>query len=197
MDEAMRENTLSKISDFFYFWAKGWLILALAVALVVFITTTLPIAQSASGDVVGLDTLFFYSPEEAFSTISSYTPTGRSILHIFYLTVDVINPILYSSFLIILISWLLKSCPNLTNSMKKLNILPIGAIIFDLLENISIVTLFTIYPDQSRTMAWLATIGTTSKYIFIYTSFGIIILGTILVILHKFSGTKKIKKSHI
>ena len=182
----MEENTLSRLSSHFHAWAKGRLILTLAVVFVVFVTITLPIAQNASNGVIGLDTRFFYIPQEAFSVVASYSNHGRSILQIFYLTVDIVNPILYTSICVLLISYLFKRGFKPASLVQKLNLMPIGAAIFDLLENISIVIMLSTYPNQSRTTAWLATVGTTTKYIFIYASLALVLLGLIAAALNKF-----------
>jgi len=131
----------------------------------------LPSAQAASGSTVGLDTRHFYTPEEAFSTVASYGDDGRAMIRMFYLTVDIVNPALYTSALILLISWLFQRGFKSGSKMQKLNVFPVGAAIFDLLENLGIVTMLTVYPAQPTIVAWLSTVGTTTKYFFIYQNF--------------------------
>lgn len=177
---------LSKLSSRFHAWAKGWLILALFAALVAFVAVTLPSAQAASGSTVGLDTRHFYTPEEAFSTVASYGDDGRAMIRIFYLTADIVNPALYTSALILLISWLFQRGFKPGSKMQKLNVFPVGAAIFDLLENFGIVTMLTVYPAQPTIVAWLSTVGTTTKYFFIYVSFLLVLVGLVKAALNRF-----------
>jgi hypothetical protein len=177
---------LSTLSSRFHSWARGWLILALIAGLVVFAVLTLPGVQAASGDTEGLDTRHFYTPDEAFATVASYDDAGRAALRVFYLTADIVNPILYTSFLVLLISWLFQRGFKPESAMQKLNVLPIGAAIFDLLENICVVTMISVYPAQPRIVAWLSTVGTTTKYIFIYVSFVLVLVGLVTAAMNRF-----------
>ena len=53
---------LSKLSTLFHSWARGWLILALFAAFVLFVAVTLPLLQAAPGSsIVSLDAQFFYT----------------------------------------------------------------------------------------------------------------------------------------
>ncbi|MFB0536066.1 MAG: hypothetical protein ACETWR_13915 [Anaerolineae bacterium] len=177
---------LSKLSSHFHAWARGWLILALFAALVVFVAVTLPVVQAATGVTEALDTRNFYTPEEAFSLLASYDDVGRARIRIYYLTGDIVNPILYNSFLILLISWLFQRGFKPGSNMQKLNVIPVGAAIFDLLENICIVTMLSVYPAQPTLVAWLSTVGTTTKYIFIYVSFLLVLVGLVKAAMNRF-----------
>ena len=85
---------ISKLSGLFHSWARGWLILTLFAAFVVFEAVTLPLLQaSPGGSIVSLDAQFFYTPEKAFSTVASYGDAGHFWIRI-YLSWDIVNPIL-------------------------------------------------------------------------------------------------------
>jgi hypothetical protein len=177
---------IRNLSDLLRKWSKGWLVFSLFVVLVGFVVITLPIAQTASAGIEGLDSRHFYTPKEAFSVVAAYTEHGRSMLRFFYVTADILNPVLYTSFLALFISWLFQRGFRPDSKMQLLNVLPFGAAIFDLWENMSIVTMLSVYPSQPVIVAWLAAFGTTTKYAFIYTSFGFVIVGIIAAILNRF-----------
>ena len=177
---------LAKLSHSFHHWTKGWLIPVVFIALVVFMIVTLPGIQAVSGDIEGLDTLFFYTPEEAFANVASYTAEGREVLRNFHLSADIVNPILYTSFLILLISWLFQHGFGPEHRLQRLNIIPLGAAIFDLLENICIVILLSAYPSQPRSVAWLSTLSTMAKFSFIYGSFGLVLVGLVGALMNTF-----------
>lgn len=177
---------LAKISRLFHSWARGWLILALFAAFVLFVAVTLPVLQAApGGSIVSLDTQFFYTPEEAFSTVGSYGDASRFWIRI-YLTWDIVNPILYTLAFSLLISWLFQRSFKPGSKLQKLNVLPVGAGLFDLLENISIVTLLTAYPAQLTVVAWLSTACTMSKISFLGVSTLLILFGVVRAAMNRF-----------
>ncbi|KPJ61593.1 MAG: hypothetical protein AMJ46_00355 [Latescibacteria bacterium DG_63] len=158
---------LSGLSRLFHSWARGWVILVLFAAFVVFVAVTLPLLQDApGGSVVSLDARFFYTPEEAFSTVASYGDAGGFWILI-YLTWDIVNPILYTLSFSLVISWLFQRSFKRGSKLQRLNVLPVGAGLFDLLENVCIVTLLTVHPAQPAIVAWLSTICTMSKMSFL------------------------------
>jgi len=118
---------LTKLSRRFHSWARGWLILALLAAFVVFVAVTLPPLQAApGGSIVSLDAQLFYTPEQAFSTVASYGDAGRFWIWI-YLTWDVVNPILYTLAFSLLISWLFRRGFKPGSRAQALNLLPVAA----------------------------------------------------------------------
>jgi len=177
---------LSKLSRLFYSWARGWLILALFVVFVVFEAVTLPLLQAAPGSsIVSLDAQFFYTPEKAFSILASYGDAGRFWIRI-YLTWDIVNPILYTLTFSLIISWIFQRSIKPGSKLHKLNVLPVGAGLFDLLENICIVTLLTVYPAQPAVVAWLSTVCTISKMSFLGMSTLLILVGLVKAAMNRF-----------
>lgn len=177
---------LSKISALIHSLARGWLILAIFAALIVFAAITLPVLQAApGGNIESLDAQLFYTPEEAFSTVGSYGEASRFWIWI-YLTWDIINPILYTSTFSLLISWLFQRSFKPGRRLQKLNLLPLGAGLSDLLENISIVILLLAYPAQPTAVAWLSTCFTMSKMSFLGASTLLILLGIVRAAMNSF-----------
>jgi hypothetical protein len=179
-------DMLAKISRVLHSWAKGWLILVIFAVFVVFVAVTLPVLQAApGGSIESLDARFFYTPEEAFSTVASYGDAGRFWIRI-YLTWDIVNPILYTLAFSLLISWLLQRGFKPGGKLQELNVLPVGAGLFDLLENICIVTLLTVYPAQPAVVAWLSTVCTMSKMSFLGVSTLLILVGLVKAAMNRF-----------
>jgi hypothetical protein len=177
---------LSKLSRRFHSWARGWLILALFAAFVVFVAVTLPLLQAApGGSIVSLDAQIFYTPEKAFSTVASYGDAGRFWIRI-YLTWDIVNPILYTLGFSLLISWLFQRGFKPASKLQELNVLPVGAGLFDLLENLSIVTLLAVYPAKPAVVAWLSTICTVSKMSLLGVSALLVLVGLVKAATNRF-----------
>jgi hypothetical protein len=177
---------LSKFSKLFHYWARGWIILVLFAAFVVYVAITLPVLQAApGGNIQALDAQFFYTPEKAFSTVASYGDAA-SLWSRLYLTWDIVNPILYTLTFSLFISWLFQRGFKPESKLQKLNVLPAGSGLFDLLENISIVTLLTVYPTQPVVVAWLGTVCTMLKVSFLGLSALLILTGLVKAAMNRF-----------
>jgi hypothetical protein len=177
---------LSKLSGLFHSWTRGWLILALFAAFVVFAAVTLPLLMAApGGSVESLDAQFFYTPEKAFSTVASYGDAGRFWI-LMYLTWDIVNPILYTLVFSLFISWLFQRSFKPGSKWLKLNVLPVGAGLFDLLENICIVTLLAVYPAKPAVVAWIGTACTMSKISFLGMSTLLVLAGLVKAAMNRF-----------
>jgi hypothetical protein len=152
---------LSRISDRFHTWAKGWLILSLIAAFVLLVN--LPLADPTLIS-MSLDGQFAYTPEQAFSALASYGDAGR-VQMIWIHLADFILITLYTSMFCLSISWLFQRGFKLDSRIQRLNVVPILGGFFDVIENVWIITLILVYPARPTIVAWLATISTMGKYI--------------------------------
>ena len=152
---------LSKISDRFHTWAKGWLILSIIAAFVLLVN--LPLADPTLVN-MSLDGQFAYTPEQAFSTVASYGDAGR-VQMIWIHLADFILITLYTAMFCLSISWLFQRGFKLDSRMQRLNVVPILGGFFDAMENVWIITMILVYPAQPIAVAWLSTISTMGKYI--------------------------------
>lgn len=176
-DLQVANGWVSKSSQFFRQWTKGWLILAVLLVLVLFMAVTLPRLQAVSRGIEGLDTMFFYTPGEAYANLASHSAAGREVLLSFHLTADLVNPILYGLFLVLLVSWFFQRSFSRTSRLQNLNLIPLGAVIFDVSENVCIALMISALPRQIEALAWLSTVSTMLKLSFIYLSTALILLG--------------------
>ena len=175
-----------KISRLFHSWARGWLILVIFAVFVAFEALTLPTLQAAPGGrIESLDTQLFYTPEEAFTTIGLYGDSSTFWIRT-YLTWDVVNPILYTLIFALFLSWLFQRSFKPESKLQRMNLLPLGAGLFDFLENISIVTMLSAYPAQPTVVAWLSTVFTLSKISFLAVSALLILFGLVKAAMNKF-----------
>jgi drug/metabolite transporter (DMT)-like permease len=70
--------------------------------------------------------------------------------------------------------------------MRKFNVMPLGTWFFDLLENIVIVILLSVYPIQPTALAWILVLLTTVKWFFAGGSILLILVGLIMAIKNGF-----------
>jgi hypothetical protein len=104
------------------------------------------------------------------------------------LTADIIYPIIYTLFYGLLLSWLLQRAYKPDSPMQKLNAMPAGAWLFDLLENIGIVSMLSMYPSQPSVLAWLTMIFGLVKWAF---AIGSILLSLFMLVKAGLNGFRK------
>jgi hypothetical protein len=181
---------LTNLSDRFYKWTKGWLILILFLLDAFFGGFLLPLIQGmlqdGKGGVLPLDLMLFASPEKIFAMIARYGEFNLAFYRNVELTVDIIYPIVYLFFFGLLISWLFQRGFASSSSMRKYNIMPLGAWFFDLLENIVIVSLLSVFPSQPAALAWILVLLGTVKWFFAGASILLILVGLVMAIKNKF-----------
>lgn len=175
---------LNGISKKFHAWAKGWLVIVLMLLDMFFMGFVMPLIgglmKSGTGLEQPLDLMFFSSPEKTFAMIERYGEFGRPFYRNVELTVDIIYPIIYTLAFGLLISWLFQRGFKSDSNMQKLNVFPVGAWFFDLLENLGIVTMLSMWPSQPSVLAWLTTIITMIKWVFAGGSMVLIVVGLVM-----------------
>ena len=181
---------LQTISSKFYQWAKGWLVLVLLVLDMFFAGFLMPLIgglmQDGTGLIQPLDLMFFATPEQSFAMIERYGDSGRIFYRNVEFTVDIIYPIIYLFAFGLMISWLFQRGFSPSSPMMKLNVMPVGAWFFDLLENIGIVLLLTAYPSQPALVAWLTMAFGTLKWSFAFLSIGLVMVGLVRAAMNRF-----------
>jgi len=175
---------LNTISEKFHTWTTGWRVLILLVLDAVMMGYVMPLASAimalaANNSVMPLDLMFFYSPAKAFAMIEKYGTAGRAVYMKIELTADIIYPIIYTLFYGLLISWLMQRAFKSDSPMQKYNVTPVGAWFFDLLENVGIVSMLTMYPAQPAALAWLTMIVGSLKWFFAIASIGLSLFGLV------------------
>ncbi len=141
---------LNKVSEKFHAWAKGWRVIILFIADALMMGYVMPVAGaimalSANNSVMPLDLMFFYTPQKAFEMIEKYGAAGRAIYMKIELSADILYPIIYTLFYALLISWLFQRGFKPDSPMQTWNVMPMGAWLFDLLENVGTVSMVSMY----------------------------------------------------
>ena len=176
-------------------YAIGWLVFFLFLLDGFFIGYLMPsigASMTNAPEKTGpIDLMFFYTPQTAYEMIASYGDTVRSVYRTVELTVDIAYPVVYTLFFSLLISWLFNKAFDAKSRMQKLNVIPFGAWLFDLLENLGIVTMLSIHPSTPATVAWLTAIFTMTKWVFAGTSIVLVIIGVAALIARTNRRNKK------
>jgi len=176
---------LNRISAKFHAWAKGWRGFILFLADALMMGYIMPVAAAimalaANNSVMPLDLMFFYTPQQAFDMIEKYGPEGRVIYAKIELSADIIYPIVYTLFFALLISWLFQRGFRPGSPIQTWNVMPMGAWLFDLLENIGTVSMVAAYPSQPAILAWITMFIGLIKWGFAFISLGLILVGAVM-----------------
>lgn len=182
---------LSKISQKFHSWATGWRVVILMIAETLMMFYVMPLAAgimafAANNSVMPLDLMFFYTPGQAFEMMDQYGEAGRSIYLRIELTADIIYPIIYTLFFGLLLSWLFQRAFRPDNKIQKWNVMPVGAWLFDMLENAGIISMLTMYPSKPEFVAWLTMLFGSLKWGFFVITVALVLVGLGRAALNRF-----------
>ncbi|HEX5838974.1 MAG TPA: hypothetical protein VFY26_14155 [Anaerolineales bacterium] len=182
---------LDTLSQKFHAWTTGWRVLILFIAAGLMSGYIMPVAAgilalAANNSVLPLDLMFFYTPETAFDMIEKYGPAGRDLYRKILLTVDVLYPVLYTLFLGLFMSWLFQRGFPRESQMQRMNTVPVGGFLFDLLENIGIVSMLSMYPSIPAALAWVTMLISTVKWLFALASLCLIFVGLARAAMNRF-----------
>jgi hypothetical protein len=181
---------LNKISETLKKYTNGWLVLLFFAGEMFFNTVILPNQQAkieaASGGTGPIDLQFFYTPEKVYSMVAAYGEAGRADYRLFELTGDIIYPIIYTLFFALLITWLFQRGFTPDSPMQKWNVLPLGGWLFDLLENLGIATMLSVYPSTPAGLAWITALFTLVKWLFAGVTIVLILIGFVMALKNGF-----------
>ena len=182
---------LNLISQKFHAWATGWRVIILLIAESLMMFYVMPLAAgimafAANNSVLPLDLMFFYTPAQAFEMMDKYGAAGRSVYLKIELTADVIYPMIYTSFFGLLISWLFQRAFKPESKMQEWNVMPVGAWLFDMLENTGIVSMLLMYPSKPEVVAWLTMLFGSLKWVFFVLTMGLVLVGLVRAAMNGF-----------
>jgi len=181
---------LSKISHTLHRFANGWLVALFFLLDAVFMFFIMPMGQAlmkgGSGGPGPIDLLFFYTPAKAYEMVAAYGDAGRSFYRNIELTADLIYPVVYTIFFGLLISWLFQRGFAPGSRMQKWNALPVGGWFFDLLENLGIVGMLSVYPSTPALLGWLTAGATVLKWLLAAGSFVLLLVGLVMAARNRF-----------
>lgn len=171
--------------------AKGWLILILLGLFFLFNMVIMPFGQAWLGgsvDEVGsIDLTFAASPQLLFDKVAAYGEQGRAVYRLFALTADVVYPIIYALFFGLAITYFFQRVFPSESRLQYFNLVPFGALIFDVAENLGIVGLLSTYPNQFTWLAVLTVMINVIKWLLAGGSVVLLFIGIAAAIVSKLS----------
>ena len=169
---------MRRLSDFFYKWSNIYFLIFFLGLYIIFVAHYLPEAEKkinafAKNEIGPVDLTFGYSPTRTLQMIKDYGEEGRHYYRTVEMSLDVLYPITYTCFFIILLSMLLKNYPSFR--LRIWNIFPLSTLIFDFLENGFIIRLINLHPAEGFITAHFVEIFKMLKWASFVILFGLFI----------------------
>lgn len=175
---------MQSISEFFYRKSTISAVLLSLALFILFLWQVLPAEAERSDEVLGStaspDTSIYYTKSELYQIAEEYGLEGRMFYIDSRITFDIIWPIIYTIFLISGISWIADKVILEGSWVRKFNLVPLGGLLFDFLENISNMIIMFRYPTPTDLLASLAGYFTVLKWVLVGGSFAILVLAILL-----------------
>ena len=171
-------------SDWLYQKMTGWVALVFMVLFILFTAFVLPAqnqqAESYSDESGSPDTSFYYTAEKLVQFAEQYGAEGRAAYIKARLTFDVIFPLVYGAFLTTAITWTFHMITPQGSPWRRLNLVPLLGVLFDYLENAAVALVMARYPQSTPFIPHLAGYTTAIKWLFVGTSFLLLVIGVVL-----------------
>lgn len=111
-----------------------------------------------------LDSMPFYSAQEAYTALTHYGAEGRK-LYLRFLAADFIFIPTYSLGFSLLMTRTIRAVCGNSGSWLSLNLLPLCIGLFDCVENLCILGILFLYPDNSTILGTLSGFVTSGKWL--------------------------------
>lgn len=184
----MRKSVWRRLSEWLYQMVNLPVFLGAMGVFVVFVVFILPKMAGRLRMITGVerspDTSLFYKATDLYAMAEAYGVEGRAYYIYQRFTFDLIWPVVYLLFFIALITYLLRYLPA-SSRWRLLNLLPLAAFWFDLLENSGAAYLMYRYPLPVPLVATLVPLFTLCKWLLIVLSSLAVLVAVILLITAK------------
>ena len=90
-------------------------------------------------------------------------------------------------FFSLFITWLFQRGFSPNSNMQKYNVVPFGGWLFDLLENLGIVSMLSVFPSTPAALAWITAIFTLIKWSFAGASVVFMLIGLVKAAMNGFN----------
>ena len=186
---------ISRISLGLYRLCNGWIAALATLIFFVFSATWLP----SQGKAAEVYTNGFPSPDTSFSYytaidlqtwVAGYGAVGRADYAQARYTFDLAWPLVYTFFLVAVLSWLLPKVTVPTSRWRLINVVPLLALACDYVENIMGGILASSFPTSNPLLANTMAFFTLTKWVFVTVAFVAVAVTGILALIKRFSKDK-------
>ena len=175
-----------RLSDFLYKITNGWVAFIALVVFLLFAGLVLPgqaaSAETYSGNAGSPDLSFYYSAQDLYRMAEVCGDQGRGAYVRARFTFDLIWPLVYTFFLCTAISWVYARAFTADSLWRGANLVPVLAILFDYLENLSVSLVMLRYPHTTNVVDSLAPLFTMLKWVLVIGSVGLLFTGAAIAV---------------
>jgi len=175
-----------RLSDFLYKITNGWVAFLALVVFLLFAGLVLPgqaaSAEPYSGNAGSPDLSFYYSAQDLYHMAEVYGDQGRGAYVRARFTFDLIWPLVYTFFLCTAISWVYTRAFTADSLWRGANLVPVLAMLFDYLENLSVSLVMLRYPYPTNVVDSLAPLFTMLKWVLVISSVGLLFAGAAIAV---------------
>ena len=170
----------------------NWPVLVLLLAMYsLFAGYLLPQAEQRMNALAGkalgpIDLTFGINPERTLRMVADYGPAGRAYYATTEMTFDVVYPLIYSLLFAVVLTMLYRTAA--APVLHRIQLLPVAALLLDLLENATIVTLLNTYPGQSQPVAMVCEVVKLLKWVVAGLLLTLVLAGLVRRLLPRLSG---------
>lgn len=183
-----------KLSGLIHRFSTGWVTLVALVVFLLFNILVLPgvaaKAEAEHGAIGSPDLSFYYSVDDLYRMAEAYGEEGRQSYVRARFTFDLVWPLVYTFFLITALSWVTRKAFAEGSHWLLANLVPLLAVLFDFLENLSTSVVMLRYPAQTSVLDGMATVFTMVKWIFVTLSFVLLLASLMAVVLVRLRSRK-------
>jgi len=183
-----------RLSNWLYKTSRGWVALLATLIFILFSIVVLP-EQAARADTYSEnagspDLSGYYRTEDLYRMAEAYGEHGRLLYVRARYTFDLIFPIIYTFFLLATISWVYAQTVVTNSRWRRVNLIPLLAMLLDFLENTSTSMVMLRYPERTVVLDTLAPFFTLTKWIFVFASFTVLVVGVLFWLWGRIGTTK-------
>ena len=170
-------------------WATGRNVGIFLGLFLLFEIVILPVAgakiQSYSGGLGPLDLTMGLSPADTYARLTAYTADGRAFYLLIELTADILFPITYGLFFSLALALVFQRAFPAESAMQRLILVPLVGMLVDFLENVGIVLMLLLYPQELGPVAAITALVTVVKWLLTGLSMVLIIIGIVALIMQR------------
>lgn len=175
-----------KLSNWFIKISTTWFVILSLVIFLLFIIIILPRQtekiETQNRGARSPDTSIWYSAADLYTMADAYGQAGRNDFIFSHATFDVAWPIVYTLFLVTSLSWLSVRAYPQDSRFRVVNLVPLLAVLFDFLENITTSLVMLRYPANTPLIDSLAGVFTFIKWFLVVASILLLLLTLVMAV---------------
>ena len=144
----------------------------------------------ALGNHALIDSLFAYSADDLYRTLGEYGEVGRAGYRAYLIQIDFLYGTLAGIAFASVLLAVSRSLRRFSGLFLALTLLPVGMILFDYAEDLTLLSILARFPEIVIPLASLASLFTSAKLILVYASMAAMLVGILLVLVQEIGSQK-------